>query len=266
MMKWTFRALIALTIALVGGFFFFGRDLPSYVKSSVNSIKESVQSNVPVELEIQRARDLLDEIEPEIINNIREVAREEVEISVLESELRDKEASVASEQSKIRRLREKLDGEHVSYRIGRQKFTRTQLLEDLARRLENVQSAEALVAQKSKLLTTRQAALTAALRQLEEARQERAELSAQISTLESEYRLLAAETEGSKFEIDSSKLGQTKRLIDELRKRLEIQKKVLSSEAKFIEDIPIEALETETSVLERADAYLSGKEKDVASF
>lgn len=260
MLKWTMRGMIAVAVVAGAGFLLLGTELPSYCMSSVRTIKESVKDNVPIEFEIKRARDLLEELEPELVENIRQVAREEVEIEVLASDVREKAEAIRVEKAKLERLRDTLRGEQVSFTVGNRSYSRAQLVAELSRRLTDVESAEAVLATKCEILANRRAAFDTAVQQLETARNQRAELAAQIEALEGEHRLQQARSEGTSLRIDDSKLAQTKRLITELRKRLEVQKRVLASEARFVEEIPVEAIETEDGVLERVDSYLAKEE------
>src|SRR3954452_10587947 len=62
--------------ALVGAAV-FGRDVVSYATSGARSIRSSVTDNVPVEFQLRRARDLVDDIVPEMQANIRIIAQQE---------------------------------------------------------------------------------------------------------------------------------------------------------------------------------------------
>ena len=61
--------------ALLGGVV-FGTDLGSYLRSGGRSIKAVMKDNVPIEFELRRARDLLDDIVPEMQANIRAIAEQ----------------------------------------------------------------------------------------------------------------------------------------------------------------------------------------------
>ncbi len=267
MLKWTKRALVVAVVAGACGFVVFGTDLPSYVVSSVKTVKESIKDNVPVQFEIKRARDLLDELEPELRKNFQKVKREDIEVRELEAEIRAKENALALERGKLRNIREALREEHVSYTFLRRTYTRTEVLEELDRRTKAALRADSAIAGQRKILAKRRSAYEIAASKLRDARNQRAEFEAQIEALEGELRLQEAQAEGTKFQIDDSKLAQTKRLIGEIGKRLEVQKALLESEAEFFETIPSEItpLETEESVLERVDGFLEPR-ADEASF
>ena len=68
--------------AVIGGLV-FGTDLVSYVTSSTKLVRAKVKDAVPIEFELRRARDLLEEIIPEMQTNVRLIAQEEVEVDRL---------------------------------------------------------------------------------------------------------------------------------------------------------------------------------------
>ena len=59
---------------LVLGMAVFGTDLPSYITSSTPAGATAVKESVPIEFELQRARDLLETMLPEIQAKIRLIA------------------------------------------------------------------------------------------------------------------------------------------------------------------------------------------------
>ena len=78
--------LSVVTIGLAGALV-FGRDAFSYVNSSMRSARSAVKDAVPVEFQLRRARDLVDDIIPEMHANIRLIAQQEVEISRLSKDI-----------------------------------------------------------------------------------------------------------------------------------------------------------------------------------
>src|SRR5512146_742797 len=69
--KWLKMGVLGVVgVGLVGGVL-FGRDALSYAKSVAKSFRTAVKDTVPIEFELKRASDLLDEIIPEMHANIR---------------------------------------------------------------------------------------------------------------------------------------------------------------------------------------------------
>lgn len=264
MWKWMKRSIVGLVAVALVGFFVFGKDVYSYVSSSGRLIQETVKDSVPVEFEIQRARDLLEQLLPEMRANLKHVAREEVDVATLERELESERTAITAQEARIAALRERLTEQKASYRLGRHAYSRQELVDTLARAFDQYKTAELLVRSKEKLLETRRRSLTAAVAKLEKMRLQRLELAAQVEALEGQFRLVQAEASTSKFQLDNSKLAQTNRLISDLRRRLEVAQKVLAREARFTDEIPIDVADEET-VLDTVDAHFRARDDDLDS-
>jgi hypothetical protein len=248
LMKW---GLIGGAVVIGAGLLVFGADIFSYAHTSGRMFKRSVNDMIPPEFEIQRARDLLDGLVPELHANLRLVAQEEVEVAHLEKEVAKKREAVAKEGSQIQKARGDLEVVPASYNGDR---TRQTSVDDLSRRFERYRMNEMLLASQEKLLESRKKSLQAAIAKLEKTRLARTELAVQIEGLEGKLRLLQAQGSASEFRIDQSKLAKTERLIGDLRKRLEVAEKVLEREAQ-ISEIPSEPSVSAENLVQEIDAH-----------
>ncbi len=257
--KWVKRGAIATVgLTLVGGLL-FGDDLVSYVKSGHHAVRGHVKSNVPVEFELTRARDLLDEIIPEMHANIRRIATEEVELASLKADIAESEDKLAEERARVAKLRDVVGIELANYRIGGKKYTRDQVVDDLSRRFERVKEAEVVLAGKQRLLTQREATLAAAEQMLSKTQSQKALLQDKIESLASQHRLVQAAAVGSKVKMDNSKLAQTEKLIGEIQKRLDVAERVLARESEFVQPIEVSVID-EADLMAQIDNYLNPEE------
>lgn len=243
-------------LALVGGIV-FGRDLCSYISSSARSVRMSIKDAVPIEFELRRARDLVDDIVPEMQANVRLIAQQEVEIEHLRRDIDQSRTSVEGERARVAKLRDHLATSQTSFTIGRFSYSREQLKEDLARRFDCLKEAEVVLSGKERLLSNREKSLQAAIATLERTRQQKTLLESQIAALEGQNQLIKAASVGSKFEIDNSKLAQTERLIAQIRKQLDVAERVLAHEARFVEPIQIDTV-SEKDLLTQIDEHFAG--------
>jgi hypothetical protein len=244
---------------LIAGGILFGTELGSYARSSVSSARAAVKDNVPVEFELKRARDLLDDIIPEMQANIRQIAQQEVEINHLRGELVSAEKSLGDEQLRVAKLRTALDTRNASYTFSGLKYSREQLKEELARRFDRYKEAEVILAGKRRLLENRERSLTAAVQVLDRTRGQKALLEDQIEALDAQFRLVQASQVGSKFAIDNSKLAQTEKLISQIRKQLDVAERVLAHEARFTETIHVDIVD-EKELVAAVDEHFSKKD------
>jgi len=101
MFKWFKYGVMAAAGSLVVGGLMFGSDLMSYLRSSARSVRQTVKDQVPVEFELKRARELIDNIIPELQANIRLIAQEEVEIAALEKDITQSGQELDAQQRKV---------------------------------------------------------------------------------------------------------------------------------------------------------------------
>jgi len=264
--KWLKRSLVvAAGVSVLGGIL-FGKDAVSYVRSSAKSVRTVVKDSVPIEFELRRARDLLDQIIPEMHANIRLIAQEEVEVAALKADIGTSEESIQEEKVRIAKLRDALDKPQAQYCFGNKEYPRSYVKEDLANRFERFKEAELVLASKRRLLDTRENSLHASMQLLEQTRGRKRMLQDKIESLASQHRLVQAAAVGSHIQVDNSKLAQTEKLISQIKKRLDVAERVLAHESQFVQAIPVDAV-TEADLLTQVDEYFSigQKQTEVAS-
>ena len=262
MFKCAKRILVCVVVLGGLGAVVAASGLSSYVKSSGRMIRTAVKDSIPIEFEIQRAKDLLDELVPELRANLRLVAAEEVEVANLQREIEAQNERVENERSKVKVLRTTLNRREASYRIGQLDYGHEELVQELSTRFDRLLTAERLFDSRKELLNNRRRSLEAAIQKLEKTRLTRVQLEAEIEQLEGHFHLLQAQSAESGFAIDDSKLAKTRQVIKELRKKLDVAQRVLAREAKFVETIPIELIDA-GSVVDQVDAYFADGPKAV---
>jgi hypothetical protein len=253
--KWLKLGVVGVvSVGLVGGLL-FGRDALSYAKSVAKSFRTAVKDTVPIEFELKRASDLLDEIIPEMHANIRQIAQEEVEMAALKGEIGKSQVSLEDERTKIKALRTSLETQQASYTFAGRHYNRDEVKTDLAARFERIRESELVLASKERLMGSREKSLNAAMQMLEQTKTQKRLLEDKVQTLTSQYRLVKAASTGSRIQIDNSKIAQTEKLIGEIQKRLDVAERVLAHESQFVESIPVDTV-VEADLVAQVDEYL----------
>jgi BMFP domain-containing protein YqiC len=261
-MKWVKLGLIGVAgFGLLGGLL-FGKDAVSYVKSSAKGVRTAVKETVPIEFELRRARDLLEDIIPEMQANIRLIAEEEVEVAALKGEIAKNREGLDDEQSKIKTVRGALEQPRAQYCFAGRDFTRDEVKADLAARFDRYKESEVVLASKVKVLQAREKSLDAARQMLAKTTSEKRILESRIEALASQYRLVKAASVGSKIQVDNSKLAQTEKLIAQIQKRLDVAERVLAHESQFVESIPVDSVVEEDLVAQVDDYFKAHKGAD----
>ncbi len=259
-----FGATLAIGFSVVG-VLVFGSQLGSYVSTSANCVQESVQSAVPMEFELRRARDLVNQIVPELRANIRTIAREEIEVERLEREVAKADSDLLKRRQSVAALKGDFEVVQVSYDLNGHNVSRQQLAERLASQFEQYKRAKSIVTSKRQLLDTRRKSLQSAQLLLERTRTKKADLEQQIEGLVAQHRLMKAQATQSGFEVDDSQLAKAEKLMSELSTRLETARRVLEHEADFMTDgeIPVHVeLQDENDLLSEIEEHLGGSDSD----
>jgi len=243
----------ALVLILAGGLL-FGSDLFSYINSSARSIRTSVKESIPTQFELQRARDMLEQIVPEMHANVRLIAQEEVEVENLKRDISRCEVGLRDERARIEKVGALLGSQAKVFTISDRRYPRKVLKADLARRFESYKEAEMVFQGKQRLLASREQSLAAAVSALDRARRQKDILADKIASLEAQHRLVAAASVGSKFQLESSKLAQTEKLIGEIKKRLDVAERVLAHEGSFVQPVEVDVVD-EADLLDQVNDY-----------
>lgn len=257
------KALFLVVSLLVVGTFFFGKDLASYLKTSGKWAQTTIKDSVPIEFELRRAKDLLEDIIPEMHANIGLIAKEEVEVAALKNEISNAEKSVDDQWSRIVQLRENLKTEDKVFNFRGRQFSRQQVKDDLSLRFDRFKESELVLASKKKLLSSRETALQSSMELLERTRGRKRLLASKIENLETQHRLLQAHAVESGIQVDNSKLAKTENLINDVKKRLTVAERVLAHKNLFVETIPLEEV-TEAELTGQIDKYFTAKASEKA--
>jgi len=246
--------VVAGAVVLLLGLF-FGRDACSYLSTSAGWVKDTVKTSVPIEFQIERARQMIKDLDPEIRRNMHLIAQEEVEIEKLAGQVEDQEAALAKARNDILRLKKDLETGDTAFYYASRRYTEDQVKNDLEARFERFQVNEATLDKNQKIHAIRLEKLTAARNRLEEMLTAKRELEVQVENLEAELEMLKVAKTASDFNIDNSQLARTKELIDDIRTRIEVESKLVG-EVQAAGQIPLEEEEASNEeITERISQY-----------
>jgi chromosome segregation ATPase len=256
-LKWGCYAVGGVTVL---GALIFGSDMFSYARSSAKSVQTMVKDGVPMEFELQRARDMIEDILPELRANVRVIAQEEVEIAHLRREIGETEEKVATQRQNVLAMRDKLRNPEVAFVVHGRNVSREQMTEKLASAVDRFKQTEAILTSKQRLLDTREKSIVAAQEMLEKSRVRKSELEQKIEALAAQHRLIQSQAVGTKVSFDNSQLANADRLLSEIQKRLETAQRVMAHEAEFVDDssAPLFGI-NEADLLEEVDHMLDGE-------
>ena len=241
-------------LCLLGGLV-FGRDAFSYFRTSCASVREAIKSEVPIDFEIARAREMVENLVPDIRRCMHVIAEEEVNVEELTAEVGRKQTEMNRQKDQILALRSDLgSGRPVRY-VGRT-YTSEEVKRDLSQRFERFKVAEETLSSKRQILGAREKSLAAAREKLEGMLSSKQDLEVQIEHLEARLKTLQAAETASHVNIDDSQLARAKKLIRDLNKQLDVKERMLDAEGKITGLIPVEtSSEVPADLSEQIDSY-----------
>lgn len=261
------KALAGLLCTLLLGFCAFGPDFISYVVTGARQTTAAVKSKIPVEFEIQRAKDLLAQLTPEIQRNQTNIAHEEIGLANLQEQIATLEDRQERDQSQMMVLKNDLQAKPDDLRfvyVGRT-YSRSQVETDLANRFSRFQINENQLDVLKKTSEIRHKALEAAKTKLQDYSAKRNELLVQIQQLESRQNLIAIAKSTSKCEINDSQLGQLCKTIDEVKSRLDVEERLLDV-PDLTNEVQLDAPKSSTeNIAKQVDDYFNSGAESVAT-
>lgn len=234
------KALIGVVGTALLSTLVFGRDVVSYVKTLGCSARDAIKSEVPLEFQIERARDLVENLVPDIRKCMHVIAEEEVNVEHLQREIARCDTDLGKQKDEILALRREVDSGKQTYQFASRTYSAHEVRRDLACRFERFKTAEATLASKRQILVAREKSVSAARAKLENMLADKRELEVQIENLDARMKTLQAAQTATSVQLDNSQLARAKKLIGELNKQLDVAQRVLDSEGKFTGLIPVD--------------------------
>jgi len=234
------KVLIGVAVAAVLSTLVFGRDAVSYVKTFGSSARDAIKAEVPLEFEIQRARDMVGNLVPDIRKCMHVIAEEEVNVEHLFKEIARAENDLGKQKEEILALRRDVDQGRQTYQYASRTYTASDVKRDLSSRFERYKTAEATLASKRQILTAREKSVSAAREKLDGMLVSKRDLEVQIENLDARLKTVQAAQTASSVTLDDSQLARARKLIGDLNKQLDVAQKMLDADGKFTGLIPVD--------------------------
>ncbi len=240
----------------------------SYVRTGVNSAHQTVRDSVPIDWEIKRARDMISDLKPEIRRNAEVVAREEVAVRHLSEEIGNKEVVLAKSRSDILRLKDDLASGSLSGKVhftyaGR-KYSENQVREDLENRFKQFQVHEQTTDKLKQVLVAREKNLEAARRKLDSMLSAKRELEVEIENIQARLTMVQVAQTNSPVALDDGQLSSTRKLLDEIRTRIDVAEQMVASEGILEGAIELDE-STSADLLDEISSYFGAGQAEVES-
>jgi chromosome segregation ATPase len=226
---------IAAVAVLAGLLVLNNTRLGSWVGFAWKNMKEKVQNAVPPELEIERLKYELTQLEPEINKTKDELAKERVAVKELDAEIKNTRVKLERKGKAIQEaIREVNDGaQKVSYRG--QEYDRLEAKKAILSDKKVYDKAVKALEARETLLSSKKTAVAKANEQLENWQTVKAELEARIDKIESDLKLVREAQKQNHINFDNSKLSQLDESLTELDRTVKVmQERIAMEQGEFL--------------------------------
>jgi len=239
----------------------FGREACSYIRTSAGWVKQTVKENVPVEFELERARRMIRELDPEIRRNMTLIAREEVGVKKLADNITEAEKELALAKADILKLKDDLKSDSAHYVYAGRTYSIKQVKSDLEHRFERYRTKDEATEHLCQVLDARRTTLQAAREKLESMMAAKSQLEVDIESLEARLKMVQVAETRSEFRFDDSHLARTKDLLADITARIDVAAKLVDADEYYHEQIPVNGTpESAEDISERITEFFGERE------
>lgn len=255
------KVLIGSMLAAGTAGLLFGTSAISYVRLGVNSVQQSIKDSIPVEVEIKRAREMITNLKPEIADNLRLIAREEVEVARLNKDVATKQDHIVKSRRDILRLKDDLQTGSSKFVYAKRTYSSSEVKEDLANRFKQFKTQEDSLVKMEKILEARTKNLEAARQKLDSMLAAKRQLEVEVENLQARLTMVQVAETSSQISLDDSHLSQTRQLLDEISNRIEVAERMVNSEGALQGTIPLDEEAPSDLVDQITDYFGEGREE-----
>jgi len=247
------KGVLGATLGAGALYLAFGTDTPSYFRTAVHRARHNVKSTVPVQFDIDRARDEVARLEPAIRDSIEHLARTQVEVEHLEREIATTRANHENEKVAIKEMRNRLETGELRL-AGNVSYTADEVKGDLARRFDHYKNVSEVLESKEATLKAKLKETVAFRQQLAQMASAKRSLMSKIDGIEARLKMIETTKQGNEFNFDDSALSRAKASVADLEKRIEVMSRKAEMEGKYADSgLPV-GIEPGRDVLREMDA------------
>lgn len=254
-----------LLLGLIGGLT-VGGDAFSYLSTACNRAGDTVQRAVPVEFQIDRARQMVRDLAPEVRRSMEVIAKEEIALERLAEQIDAQSTKAEKSEREIMRLQSDLSGTRDVFRYAGHSYDRSEVTEDLSRRFVRHKVADETLSHLQDMQRARTANLDAARQKLTAMIAAQKKLETDILNLDAKRQLVeVAQASSDVVALDESQLSRAKVLITDIRSRLDVASRLANADTTFPGEIQLDPIDSQ-DVQEQVAAYfgLGGSEATVS--
>lgn len=210
----------------------FGTSAPGYIRTAFHKARHNVKQTLPVQFEIDHARDQIAQLEPAIHDNVENLARAIVDVEHLDREVLATRTNVDKEKQVLTSLRSHLNAGDT-YLAGSVSYTADEIKAELKQRFDHYKELAQVLKDKEETLKAKQKSVAAARKQLAQMKASRETLMTKLAGIEARLRMIQTTQDSNEFNFDDSTLSRAKASVSDLEKRLDVMTRTAELEGKY---------------------------------
>jgi chromosome segregation ATPase len=223
------KVLLGSAIVVGSGALLFGTSGISYMKTGYHSLRDTIKEQIPLDVEISRARDQIRDLKPEIAGNLKVIAREEVEVARLQREVLDKGEKLVKSKQAILKLKEDVQSGAQFVTYGNKSWDMDQVKKELASRFKSYQTQEATADKVEKILAAREKNLEGARRKLDEMLAAKRQLEVEVENLQARLTMVEVAKTSSKFSVNDSRVSSVRQIVADIGTRIDVEERMMDT-------------------------------------
>jgi chromosome segregation ATPase len=235
-------AIVALVV--VAGLFLLNRtDLGSYMGTAWKKVRSGAADQVPLEFEIERLKNEVSQLVPDMKKNLKVLADEMVAVENLKRDVEESRVALDKQRTKVLALKTDLEKnrDNAVVSFGGRQYSTARLQEKLAREWKAFQLGEQGLKAKEELLVAKEEAIDVARQQLSAMRQKKEQMEVEVARLETLVKTERLRETQSNFQLDDSRVARIQAGIQAVRDRLQSRAIEASLHAKFVDELELPA-------------------------
>lgn len=205
----------------------------SYMATGWGKFEKRAANSVPIEFEIERLKNQVGQLIPDMRKHLSTVAEGMADVERLNRDITTTKANLDEQKTRLVQMAKDLETQETQFIYAGKIYSREIVAKKLEADYKSYNRVLNEVKTKEQLLSIKQRELDAAREQLTTIKDQEQQLKVQIAELEAELKTVRLAETKSKFQIDDSRLSDVKRSIEQLRFRLDAERKKAELDAEF---------------------------------
>ena len=254
-------------VAVVAGLFILNSThMGSYARTAWHKVKTAAKCQVPLEFQLESARNEIAQLIPDMQKHIDVIAHETIAVRRMKDDITLTRANLAEQKKNLLAIKDDLKKGEVKFLYGSRFYSADRVSQKLWRDLASCQRCERELESRDKMIEAKETALDAAREQLASMKSEKEKLEVLAAQMEAELKTLRVAQTRSQFHLDDSRLSRIKQTLADIRDQMRAQQTASELTAEFLNDtIPVaqqQAVPSKDQVIKQVEAYLGDDKAD----